>query len=387
MIEHSRYELREDDDDDVDGVSAKDLEQMIDKCVLEKDDEVADDEKRQFQEAMSPPQTLKKSSSEESWVEQTLSFFMCGSPRGEGGDVARPGRGFDACAPVPPPPGSPPPRRSRAEPESPQSARIEARWASEQIELLRQLRTEDGPGVAVVSASLAAGDGRPWLVGGLDMSFFPDDERSGVASLVVCEVPSLRRVHAIHETIKLEGPYIAGFLAFREAPHYCRLLDRLRRDRPDCVPALVFVDGNGVLHPRGFGCACHVGVAANIPTVGVAKSLLNVDGLDERAVRDACAEANLWFGGSKPLVGDSGRTWGAALRSSRPPKQQQQQQQQEPQAADAPFRPIFVSIGHDVCLATALRITTACCQHRVPEPIRLADLEGRDVIRTMMAGV
>ena len=55
MIEHSRYELREDDDDDVDGVSAKDLEQMIDKCVLEKDDEVADDEKRQFQEAMSPP--------------------------------------------------------------------------------------------------------------------------------------------------------------------------------------------------------------------------------------------------------------------------------------------------------------------------------------------
>ena len=132
-------------------------------------------------------------------------------------------------------------------------------------------------------------------------------------------------------------------------------------------------------HPRGFGAASHVGVAASIPTVGVAKSLLAVDGLDERAVREGCAAAGLGFGGHTPLVGDSGRTWGAALRSSEPPPKR------ETTGQDAAFRPIFVSVGHGVCLRTAVALTTACCAYRVPEPIRLADLEGRDVVRTMCA--
>ncbi|EGB07873.1 hypothetical protein AURANDRAFT_27088 [Aureococcus anophagefferens] len=285
----------------------------------------------------------------------------------------------------------------------PKSAETSGKWPREEPlklgishscpaqELLRQLRTDDGPDVAACAASLAARDGATWLVAGLDMSYFPDDDGAAVASLVVVELPSRRRVHAIHENVRVEGPYIPGFLAFREAPHYCRLLDRLRRDRPDVVPVACLVDGNGVLrppartsnptsmHPRGFGAASHVGVAASIPTVGVAKSLLAVDGLDERTVREGCAAAGLGFGGHTPLVGDSGRTWGAALRSSEPPPKR------ETTGQDAAFRPIFVSVGHGVCLRTAVALTTACCAYRVPEPIRLADLEGRDVVRTMCA--
>ena len=77
-----------------------------------------------------------------------------------------------------------------------------------------------------------------------------------------------------------------------------------------CVQ-VVFVDGNGILHPRGFGAACHIGVLANLPTVGVGKTLHFVDGITSDAVRTLCA-ARLHRGGDWcELRGDSGRVWGA----------------------------------------------------------------------------
>merc|ERR1712070_838785 len=43
--------------------------------------------------------------------------------------------------------------------------------------------------------------------------------------------------------------------------------------------------------------------------------------------------------------------------------------------------PIFISIGHQLSLHTAVILTIACCFYRVPEPIRQADLRSREVIR------
>ena len=45
-----------------------------------------------------------------------------------------------------------------------------------------------------------------------------------------------------------------------------------QRERPDLVPDVILVDGNGVLHKRGFGLASHLGVLVDIPTVGVGKN-------------------------------------------------------------------------------------------------------------------
>jgi deoxyribonuclease V len=36
-------------------------------------------------------------------------------------------------------------------------------------------------------------------------------------------------------------------------------------------------------------------------------------------------------------------------------------------------RPLYVSVGHRISLAAALRWVLACCAYRVPEPIRLAE--------------
>uniref|UniRef100_A0A8C5CVX2 Endonuclease V n=1 Tax=Gadus morhua TaxID=8049 RepID=A0A8C5CVX2_GADMO len=79
--------------------------------------------------------------------------------------------------------------------------------------------------------------------------------------------------------VRLTAPYVAGFLAFRETPFLMEALRRLERNRPQLLPQVVLVDGNGLFHYREFGLACHLGVLSGIPCVGVAKNLLQVQGV------------------------------------------------------------------------------------------------------------
>ncbi len=62
-------------------------------------------------------------------------------------------------------------------------------------------------------------------------------------------------------------PYIPTYLSYREMGPMRAVLEGLDFD-------LLLVDGNGVLHPRGVGIASHIGVLLDVPTMGVAKSLL-----------------------------------------------------------------------------------------------------------------
>lgn len=126
------------------------------------------------------------------------------------------------------------------------------------------------------------------------------------------------------------------------------------------------VDGNGLLHPRGFGLACHLGVLADIPTIGIGKNLHHVDGLTQSGVRqllqangNSCGDADIFT-----LVGDSGSTLGAAMRST-----------------EGSLKPIFISVGHRISLASAIKIVKLSCRFRVPEPIRQADIRSRDCLR------
>ena len=132
-----------------------------------------------------------------------------------------------------------------------------------------------------------------------------------------------------------------GFLSFREAPlilSACRELT--------VVPDLLLVDGQGIAHPRGLGLASHLGLFLDLPSVGCAKSLLcgTHEVLD--ATRGSFAE----------LVYKS-ETVGAAVRTR------------------TGVKPVYVSIGHKIDLATAVEWVLHCSgKYRLPEPTRLAHI-------------
>eukprot|EP00267_Zea_mays_P042896 XP_020394931.1 endonuclease V isoform X3 [Zea mays] len=110
-------------------------------------------------------------------------------------------------------------------------------------------------------------------IGGTDISFLKEDPSTACAAVVVLNADTLEVVHEEFNVVRLQVPYIPGFLAFREAPVLLGLLEKLKINAPHFCPQLLMVDGNGLLHPRaGFGLACHLGVLADIPTIGVGKN-------------------------------------------------------------------------------------------------------------------
>ena len=165
-----------------------------------------------------------------------------------------------------------------------------------------------------------------------------------MAAYALVETQSGQRIwsHVVSRPVRF--PYITSFLTFREMPILLELLDEVRL--AGRLADVLLVDGSGMLHPRGAGVATHLGVAAEVPTIGVTKTLLcGVTDLEGLMPRE-----------SRPVV-YGGRAIGAALR---------------PTAGSR--RPIFVSPGHRVNLAFAERLVRLTLHgRRLPEPLYWAD--------------
>lgn len=109
----------------------------------------------------------------------------------------------------------------------------------------------------------------PFLLAGADISF---DKHSSAACacVVLMRLPDLRVVHESLLPVTMTLPYISGYLAFREAGPLAAAYRQAVREYG--TPAdVVVVDGNGYLHVRHFGLACHLGVLLDTPTIGVSK--------------------------------------------------------------------------------------------------------------------
>ena len=204
-------------------------------------------------------------------------------------------------------------------------------------------------------------------IGGVDISFDKYDKDVGISGLVICDAEqNYKIVYENYKLIKIEEPYIPSFLAFREVNPYVELINDLKQKKPQFVPQVILVDGNGILHTREFGIASHLGVLVDIPTIGVAKTVfaLKDEEITEDHVIEMYKEKTKEFGDSYALIGKSGKKWGYALRST-----------------DYYDYPIIISLGHKISNETALEITKMCCFYKEPEPIRLADLITRRLIK------
>ncbi|KAF5775099.1 putative deoxyribonuclease V [Helianthus annuus] len=240
------------------------------------------------------------------------------------------------------------------------------KWVEAQDTLKRKLITEDDYNWKLGESEEDESSGVQVLkyIGGFDISFSKHHPSSACGTLVVLDFKTLNVVYEDSSIVTIDVPYVPGFLAFREAPVFVQLLKKMQDSSHSCYPQLLMIDGNGILHPRGFGSACHLGVLADLPTIGVGKNLHHVDGLTNSRVRELLEAEDNFNVGFIPLVGDSGNTLGAALHSSK-----------------GSFKPIFVSVGHRVSLASAVEIVKRTCKYRVPEPIRQADIRSRDYLR------
>jgi len=179
------------------------------------------------------------------------------------------------------------------------------------------------------------------LVAGVDVSSSLCSRRAR-AGVVLLSFPDLATVEEACAEGEISFPYVPGLLTFREGPLVLQAFSRLK-SRPD----VVFFDGHGIAHPRRLGLASHLGLLLDLPAVGCAKSLYIGE---YRAPGEKRGE---W----SPLRDVGGETIGAAVRTREGVK------------------PIFVSIGHRVDLAEAVRLALAVgggC--RIPEPTRRAHM-------------
>ncbi len=176
------------------------------------------------------------------------------------------------------------------------------------------------------------------LMAGVDVGF-EDDGAVTRAAVVVLDAATLAVVASAvaHEPTRF--PYVPGLLAFREVPAIMAALAQLVTP-----PDLVLCDGQGLIHPRRFGLACHLGVLTGLATIGVGKTPFIGQ---HAAVAD---ERGAWA----PII-HHGETIGAALRTR------------------AGTQPIYVSVGHRVSLDTAISWVLRCApRFRLPETTRQA---------------
>lgn len=176
-------------------------------------------------------------------------------------------------------------------------------------------------------------------VAGVDVAYDKHSDRL-VAAVVVLDADTLEVIAQASAQDVERFPYVPGLFSFRELPPIMLALAQL-----DSKPDLIVCDGQGIAHPRRFGLACHLGILFDVPTIGCGKTRLL--GEEDPLERKRGNTANLRDGDE--VIGSVVCTQDG-------------------------IKPVYVSVGHRVSLATATEIIVRLARdYRLPETTRQAD--------------
>jgi deoxyribonuclease V len=157
-------------------------------------------------------------------------------------------------------------------------------------------------------------------------------EKKMVACVVVCDAKTMEiQEKAFSEGI-VDTQVLPEFRSYREGPLLGKALTSL-----NIKPDVIMFSGEGIMHPRRFGLASHLGVLFDIPSIGISKEKLWGEEKGDHIVLE------------KEKIAMKVRTRDHA-------------------------NPIFVSVGHRVSLPTAVDVVKKSIRepHKMPEPLHLA---------------
>jgi len=167
---------------------------------------------------------------------------------------------------------------------------------------------------------------------GVDVSY---RKKIAYCSAVIINKENFEIIEAVRSKSEIKNPYIPGLFILRESAPILQTLRLITRPFQ-----LLLVDGHGVLHPRRCGLACYIGIVTNIPTIGVAKSLL-------------CGGVQ-----SDNFVTHKSEILGYALKFNENSK-----------------KVAYISVGHKISLLTSIELVKSITKinQYIPEPLRIAD--------------
>ena len=164
--------------------------------------------------------------------------------------------------------------------------------------------------------------------------------------VVVLDYPSLKLIEK--KTFLLDNPlpYRSGYEAYREMPAIIEAYNNL-----EIEPDVLLVNGQGIIHPRKFGIASHLGLAISMPTIGVSGKLPLGEMKKGKIIVDA------------EVRGFEMKTKEYA-------------------------NPVYVSPGHLVSLGLVLNLIPQTIKHphKLPEPLHIAHKIAKNKVKKIICG-
>ena len=187
------------------------------------------------------------------------------------------------------------------------------------------------------------------ICAGVDVSYWNKNNKTyGACSIVLLDFNTKKIVKKVNSYDLIKSEYNSGYLSTRELPLIIKTASLI----PDQYkPDLFIFDGNGILHKHGIGIASHASFFLNTPTIGVSKSLSNINNLIYIKPENK--------NNSYSYIKIENEIKGVAFISHKD------------------SNPIFISPGNYIDIDSSIKCVRKLIdsQSKLPLPIRLADIE------------